>query len=122
MPNTPTTKCVLLLHFGCLINVFVTQNIHFQKIETTFNMYICHFRNNKMGNIWATADLSDDFVHELINETGFTRKQINRLYIRFRHLDKAKKGYLVKKDLAIVPAVRFSILTKIFLLYHSALF
>ena len=77
---------------------------------------------NKMGNIWATADLSDDFVHELINETGFTRKQINRLYIRFRHLDKAKKGYLVKEDLAIVPAVRFSILTKIFLLYHSALF
>ena len=63
-----------------------------------------------MGNIWATADLSDDFVHELINETGFTRKQINRLYIRFRHLDKAKKGYLVKEDLAIVPAVRFSIL------------
>ena len=62
-----------------------------------------------MGNIWATADLSDDFVHELINETGFTRKQINRLYIRFRHLDKAKKGYLVKEDLAIVPAVRFSI-------------
>ena len=61
-----------------------------------------------MGNIWATADLSDDFVHELINETGFTRKQINRLYIRFRHLDKAKKGYLVKEDLAIVPAVRFS--------------
>ena len=62
-----------------------------------------------MGNIWATADLSDDFVHELINETGFTRKQINRLYIRFRHLDKDKKGYLVKEDLARVPAVRFSI-------------
>ena len=50
-------------------------------------------------------DLSDDFVNDLMQETGFNRSQIHKLYIRFQHLDKDKKGYLVREDLINVPQV-----------------
>ena len=60
-----------------------------------------------MGNLFSTQeDLNEDFVKDLMEETGFSQKQIHRLYIRFRHLDKDKKGYLIKDDLLRVPQVR----------------
>ena len=58
-----------------------------------------------MGGFWSKDDLSADFVQELMDETGFNQKQIHRLYIRFRHLDKDKKGYLTKEDLLRLPQV-----------------
>ena len=58
-----------------------------------------------MGNFISKNDLSKDFIQELMEETGFNQTQINRLYIRFQHLDKNKKGYLVKDDLSNVPQV-----------------
>ena len=52
-----------------------------------------------MGNLFSTQeDLNEDFVKDLMKETGFSQKQIHRLYIRFRHLDKDKKGYLIKSS------------------------
>ena len=65
-----------------------------------------------MGGFWSKDDLSADFVQELMDETGFNQKQIHRLYIRFRHLDKDKKGYLTKEDLLRLPQVNIIIFYK----------
>jgi len=61
-----------------------------------------------MGGFWSKDDLSADFVQELMDETGFNQKQIHRLYIRFRHLDKDKKGYLTKEDLLRLPQMNMN--------------
>lgn len=58
-----------------------------------------------MGSFLTKDDLSEAFVADLMQETGFNKTQIHRLYIRFQHLDKDKKGYLVKDDLMNVPQV-----------------
>ena len=59
-----------------------------------------------MGNIQATDDLTPEFVNGLMKDTGFNKSQISRLYIRFQHLDKEKKGFLTKEDLVKIPQVR----------------
>ncbi len=38
-------------------------------------------------------------LERLKAETGFTSKHVRRLYIRFKHLDRAGKGYLDRDDL-----------------------
>ena len=75
-----------------------------------------------MGGFWSKDDLSADFVQELMDETGFNQKQIHRLYIRFRHLDKDKKGYLTKEDLLRLPQVNTIIFYKIAPRCNASLF
>ena len=68
-----------------------------------------------MGAFFSRDDLEENFVKYLMQDTGFTRTQIHRLYIRFQHLDKDKKGYLVEQDLLRIPRVRtnFEMLCKV---------
>lgn len=47
--------------------------------------------------------LQKDEIELISNETGFTPKQIKRLYSRFTNLDKNNTGYLTKHDLARIP-------------------
>jgi len=50
-----------------------------------------------MGNSNSNV-LADEKIVEIENETGFTRKQIQRLYKRFNEIDKTHKGYLERED------------------------
>merc|ERR1719323_1136817 len=52
-----------------------------------------------MGAIFSHDDLDPQHVLNLMNETGFNRTQLHRLYIRFNHLDKKKNGYLMEEDM-----------------------
>merc|ERR1712083_196548 len=61
-----------------------------------------------MGNLVSKDELSDDLINLLIAQTGFNKTQIHRLYIRYQHLDKDKKGYLVTEDLLEIPQVKFN--------------
>ena len=47
--------------------------------------------------------LQKDEIQSISNETGFTPKQIKRLYNRFHSLDKNNMGYLTKQDLLRIP-------------------
>ena len=58
-----------------------------------------------MGAIFSRDDLETELVANLMEETGFTRTQIHRLYIRYQHLDKNKKGYLDEDDLHRIQRV-----------------
>ena len=60
-----------------------------------------------MGNFLHREDLSPDQYKVLMKDTGFTRHQLHRLFLRYRHLDKRHKGYLKKIDLLVLPEVRF---------------
>jgi Ca2+-binding EF-hand superfamily protein len=59
-----------------------------------------------MGSIFSNEiGLSPEELEHLQTETGFSKSNIRRLYNRFQHLDKEKKGYLVRKDLMSIPEV-----------------
>ena len=48
-------------------------------------------------------------------ETGFETRQVRRLFMRFKHLDRLHKGYLEKSDLLVLKEVseqRFCITTE----------
>ena len=38
-------------------------------------------------------------------ETGFETRQVRRLFMRFKHLDRSNKGYLEKSDLLVLKEV-----------------
>ena len=47
--------------------------------------------------------LQKDEIELISSETGFTPKQIKRLYSRFTNLDKNNLGYLTRHDFARIP-------------------
>lgn len=47
--------------------------------------------------------LQKDEIQQISNETGFSPKQIKRLYNRFTSLDKDNTGYLTKSDFLRIP-------------------
>ncbi|KAF6775845.1 Calcineurin like EF-hand protein 1 [Paragonimus kellicotti] len=52
-------------------------------------------------SISRTLDQSE--VDEIAQETGFSSKQIYRLYNRFAALDKTNVGYLRRHDFLLIP-------------------
>jgi len=50
-----------------------------------------------------TILLQEDEVVSIQNETGFSRRQIIRLWHRFNQLDKEAKGYLNREDFMRIP-------------------
>ena len=52
--------------------------------------------------------LQKDEISEIANETGFTSKQIQRLYSRFTSLDKNNTGYLSKQDFERIPELHIN--------------
>jgi Ca2+-binding EF-hand superfamily protein len=61
-----------------------------------------------MGSVFSgDVGLSPEDLQHLQSETGFSKANIRRLHHRFTHLDKEKKGYLVKKDMMTIPEVIF---------------
>ena len=55
-----------------------------------------------MGNS-RSAHLETEEIEEISEETGFTRPQIERLYDRFKSLDKTNQGYLTREDFIRIP-------------------
>uniref|UniRef100_A0A8C5LIJ4 EF-hand domain-containing protein n=1 Tax=Jaculus jaculus TaxID=51337 RepID=A0A8C5LIJ4_JACJA len=51
---------------------------------------------------WASSLLWDE-EHEEIKETGFSHRQITRLYSRFTSLDKGENGTLSREDFQRIP-------------------
>jgi calcineurin B family protein 1 len=47
--------------------------------------------------------LREEEVAEIVADTGFSARQITRLYCRFSNLDKANKGYLSREDFEHIP-------------------
>ena len=59
-----------------------------------------------MGSVFSSElGLSPEELQHLQAETGFSKSNIRRLYNRFNHLDKEKKGYMIKKDMMTIPEV-----------------
>jgi calcineurin B homologous protein 1 len=52
--------------------------------------------------------LQKDEISEIATETGFTSKQIQRLYSRFTSLDKNDTGYLSKQDFERIPELHIN--------------
>lgn len=52
--------------------------------------------------------LRRDEIQEISNETGFTAKQIARLYSRFTNLDKNNNGFLTRADFARIPELHIN--------------
>jgi calcineurin B family protein 1 len=57
-----------------------------------------------MGNR-TSCDLPEETVHEIHEETGFSRQQINRLHGRFTSLAKTEGGLLSRDDLMAIPEI-----------------
>ena len=56
-----------------------------------------------MGNSRSSPHLETEQIEDISEETGFTRPQIERLYDRFRSLDKTQQGYLTREDFLRIP-------------------
>ena len=61
-------------------------------------------------NCIKTLELYCECYLSLINvclkaETGFETRQVRRLFMRFKHLDRSNKGYLEKSDLLVLKEV-----------------
>ena len=56
----------------------------------------------------STTLLQKDEVDEIARETGFTPKQIKRLYTRFNSLDKDQTGNLTKNDFSRIPELHIN--------------
>ena len=63
----------------------------------------------------ADYDLSPEDFSLIQRETGFSKAQVRRLFLRFKHLDKGGKGFLVKGDLLRIKEV-FDIIIKIIII------
>jgi len=57
----------------------------------------------EMGNSRSSLHLETEQIEDIFEETGFTRPQIERLYERFRSLDKTNQGYLTREDFLRIP-------------------
>ncbi|XP_065833578.1 calcineurin B homologous protein 1-like [Oscarella lobularis] len=57
-----------------------------------------------MGSNFSKT-LREEEIEEIESETGFTAKQITRLYNRYSNLDKANKGYLGREDFQHIPEI-----------------
>ncbi|CAF0926611.1 unnamed protein product [Didymodactylos carnosus] len=53
----------------------------------------------------ASIMLQQDDIQNICQETGFTSKQVQRLYSRFKSLDKRNCGFLTREDLLCIPEV-----------------
>jgi hypothetical protein len=64
-----------------------------------------------MGLIWSKSEykLSPEMLKEVKIETGFTTRQVNRLFSRFQQLDHDNTQYLTKEDLGHIKEVRISL-------------
>lgn len=51
----------------------------------------------------TSLSLDSNEVDEICKETGFSHRQIKRLYNRFHSLDKENLGFLRKEDLSSIP-------------------
>jgi len=47
-------------------------------------------------------ELTEVELEHLKAETGFETRQVRRLFMRFKHLDRSNKGYLEKSDLLVM--------------------
>lgn len=56
----------------------------------------------------STTLLQKDEIDEIARETGFTPKQIKRLYTRFNSLDKDQTGNLTKTDFSRIPELHIN--------------
>jgi len=60
-----------------------------------------------MGSFFSSEyfGLDPREVEQLQMETGFSNRNIRRLFERFQHLDKERKGFLTKQDFMSIPEV-----------------
>ncbi|TRY79139.1 hypothetical protein TCAL_13725 [Tigriopus californicus] len=60
-----------------------------------------------MGLIWSKSEykLSPEMLKEVKIETGFTTRQVNRLFSRFQQLDHDNTQYLTKEDLGHIKEI-----------------
>lgn len=60
-----------------------------------------------MGIIWSKREykLSPEMLKEVKMETGFSTRQVNRLFSRFQQLDHDNTQYLTKADLHHIKEV-----------------
>ena len=82
----------------CSDRVLVSPDISTFKVGSNF----ADNPSSIMGNS-RSAQLETDDIEEISEETGFTRPQIERLYDRFKSLDKTNQGYLTREDFIRIP-------------------
>ena len=51
----------------------------------------------------ASMQLQKDELDEICSDTGFSPKQVKRLYSRFTTLDRDNTGYLDRQDFVRIP-------------------
>ena len=56
----------------------------------------------------STCLLQKEDIDSISAETGFTSKQIKRLYSRFTSLDKKEAGYLTREDFSRIPELHIN--------------
>ncbi|UJR08131.1 hypothetical protein I4U23_012407 [Adineta vaga] len=56
----------------------------------------------------ASIMLQQEDLQNICQQTGFTGKQVQRLYSRFKALDKNDCGYLTREDLQCIPEVNIN--------------
>jgi len=56
----------------------------------------------------ASIMLQQEDLQNICQQTGFTVKQVQRLYSRFKTLDKRDCGYLTREDLLCIPEVNIN--------------
>ena len=61
-----------------------------------------------MGHRFSSSrpeGLSREHLGQLVKETELSKSSLRKLYSRFLHLDRGKKGYLDRSDFLTVPEV-----------------
>lgn len=56
-----------------------------------------------MGSKCSTIQLEDADIHDISKESGFSARQIKRLYSRFSNLDRGNLGKLRREDFLRIP-------------------
>ncbi|CAF0719928.1 unnamed protein product [Adineta steineri] len=56
----------------------------------------------------ASIMLQQEDLQNICQQTGFTAKQVQRLYSRFKTLDKRDCGFLTREDLLCIPEVNIN--------------
>ncbi|UJR38186.1 hypothetical protein I4U23_030860 [Adineta vaga] len=56
----------------------------------------------------ASIMLQQEDIQNICQQTGFTAKQVQRLYSRFKTLDKRDCGFLTREDLLCIPEVNIN--------------
>lgn len=60
-----------------------------------------------MGVLWSKSlMLSDEYIQEISEESGFNANQIRGLWDRFKNLDKEQKGHLTREDFLKIPELQ----------------